>query len=188
MPALLAVVADVVYHTNKSSTIEPWRRLSSAERRTERQLKALERAGYRALHARAIPGSDAQIDHLVVGPTGVYAVDSERWDRRLPVRALSHRKLFHGPYNRKDRLDEARWEAAQAHELISAALGREITVRPSLAIYGPKIPWNVLTIRDVDVYTGQRLRKYLKRQPKILSQMDVARIAKVAENVLPPRY
>ena len=55
-----------------------------AERRTEAQLRKLERNGYRTLHARAIPGSEAQIDHLVVGPTGVYAVDSEKWDSGCP--------------------------------------------------------------------------------------------------------
>ena len=37
----------------------------------------------------AIPGTNSIIDHLVIGPGGVFAVDSERWDRRLPVRAAS---------------------------------------------------------------------------------------------------
>ena len=30
------------------------------------------------------------------GPAGIYAVDSEVWDRRLPVRATRGGRLFHG--------------------------------------------------------------------------------------------
>lgn len=186
--AVLAVIADAVYTTKTYSSVVAWRHLGASERRTERQLRGMRRNGYRALHARAIPGSDAQIDHLVVGPTGVYAVDSENWDKRMPLRAMSHRKLFLGPFNQKERLDEARWEADQAHELISSALGTDVEVRPSLAVFGPTVPWNVLTIRNVDVYTGQRMRKYLKKQDKVLTEDEIERIHKIANRVLPQRY
>ena len=66
---------------------------------------------------------------LVIGPSGVYAIDSEKWDKRLPVRTLSHRKLFHGPFNKKDRLDEARWEADQASKIISAQVGFQVPIQ-----------------------------------------------------------
>ncbi|GAA4558094.1 nuclease-related domain-containing protein [Planotetraspora kaengkrachanensis] len=186
--AILAAVADTVYRARTVSSIPAWRRASAAERRTEGQLKKLERSGYRTLHARAIPGSEAQIDHLVVGPTGVYAVDSEKWDRRLPVRVQSHRKLFHGPFNRKPRLDEARWEATQASDLISKALGREVTVVPSLAIYGPAIPWRILNIREVDVFSGSLVRKWITKRERSLTTAEVESIYRAADRVLPPRY
>jgi hypothetical protein len=191
--AVLTVIGDIVRRSRQHSSIEAWRKPSVAERRTERQLRGLEKAGYRTLHARAVPRdeegiSDGQIDHLVVGPTGVYAIDSEKWDRRLPVRALSHRKLFLGPFNKKERLDEARWEADQASKLISAELGYEVPVQPSLAIYGPAISWKVLMVRDVDVYSGGRARNYLRRRPKILTTTDIDRIYRAAERVLPPKY
>ncbi|MBX6382547.1 MAG: NERD domain-containing protein [Microbispora sp.] len=186
--AILACVADAVYRAKTVSSIPAWRRASAAERQTEAQLKKLERAGYKTLHARAIPGSEAQIDHLVVGPTGVYAVDSEKWDKRLPVRVQSHRKLFHGPFNQKPRLDEARWEAAQASDLISKALGREITVVPSLAIYGPPIPWRILNIRDVDVFSGGMVRKWITKRERSLTTAEIEAIYRAAERVLPARY
>ncbi|MGH3378741.1 MAG: nuclease-related domain-containing protein [Actinoallomurus sp.] len=191
--AILTVVADVVLKNRKESSVEAWRKPSVAERKTERQLRGMEKAGYRTLHARAVPRddegvSDGQIDHLVIGPTGVYAVDSEKWDKRLPVRAMSHRKLFLGPFNKKERLDEARWESEQASRLISGQLGYEVPVQPSLAIYGPAISWKVLMVREVDVYAGGRARNYLRRRPKILNGVDVNRIFDAAENVLPPKY
>jgi hypothetical protein len=191
--AVLSVIADVVRVSRTESSVEAWRKPSVAERKTERQLRGMEKAGYRTLHARAVPMddegvSDGQIDHLVIGPTGVYAVDSEKWDKRLPVRAMSHRKLFLGPFNKKERLDEARWESQQASKLISEKLGYEVPVQPSLAIYGPAISWKVLMVREVDVYSGGRARNYLRRRPKILTSVDIDRIYSAAERVLPPKY
>ncbi|GAA1547465.1 hypothetical protein GCM10009678_32550 [Actinomadura kijaniata] len=191
--ALLVVVVDVVRRARTSSSIAAWQKSSAAERRTEKQLKGLERNGYRVLHARAVPMddegvSDGRIDHLVIGPSGVYAIDSEKWDKRLPVRTLSHRKLFHGPFNKKDRLDEARWEAEQASRIIGAQVGFEVPVQASVAIYGPAIPWKVMRVRDVDVYAGNRARGYLRRRPKILTATDVERIYQAAEKSLPPNY
>ncbi|MFG1701427.1 nuclease-related domain-containing protein [Nonomuraea sp. NPDC049309] len=185
---VIAAIAEAIYRSRSNSSVPAWRRTSVAERRTEAQLRRLERNGYRTLHARAIPGSEAQIDHLVVGPTGVYAVDSEKWDRRLPVRVQMGKKLFHGPFDMKDRLSEAKWEASEASKLISEKLGHEISVVPSLAIYGPAVPWKIMTIRDVDVYEGHRARKWITKRERALTAAEIDRIYEIAAQVLPPRY
>lgn len=185
---VIAAIADAVYRARSSSTVPAWRRSSVAERRTEAQLRRLERGGYRTLHARAIPGSEAQIDHLVVGPTGVYAVDSEKWDKRLPVRVQQGKKLFHGPFDMKGRLKEASWEAQQASELISESFGRKVTVVPSLAIYGPPVPWKIMTIRGVDVYEGVRARRWITKRERALTDAEIDKIYEIAAQVLPPRY
>ncbi|WP_258572600.1 nuclease-related domain-containing protein [Actinomadura parmotrematis] len=191
--AILIVIADVVRKARTSSSVSAWQKSSAIERRTEKQLKGLERNGYRVLHARAVPMddegvSDGRIDHLVIGPSGVYAIDSEKWDKRLPVRTLSHRKLFHGPFNKKERLDEARWEADQASKIIGGQVGFEVPVQPSVAIYGPSIPWKVMRVRDVDVFSGNRARGYLRRRPRILTDTDVDQIYTAAVESLPPKY
>lgn len=185
---VVAAILEAVYRARSNSTVPAWRRASIAERRTEGQLRKLERSGYRTLHARAIPGSEAQIDHLVVGPTGVYAVDSEKWDKRLPVRVQMGKKLFHGPFDMKPRLTEARWEASQASELISKAYGREVSVVPSLAIYGPPVPWKIMTIRGVDVYEGARARKWITKRERALTDTEIDRLYDIAAQVLPARY
>jgi hypothetical protein len=185
---VIAAILEAVYRARSHSSVPAWRRASVAERRTEGQLRKLERNGYRTLHARAIPGSEAQIDHLVVGPTGVYAVDSEKWDKRLPVRVQMGKKLFHGPFDMKPRLTEAKWEASQASELISKAYGREVTVVPSLAIYGPPVPWKIMTIRGVDVYQGDRARKWITKRERALTGAEIDRLYEIAAQVLPARY
>jgi len=188
--AILAGIAHAFWRSGPVASIPPGVKLDRAQRVTQRKLARMERAGYRALHMRPIPGSDDIIDHLVVGPTGVYAIDSERWSKKLPIRTRNGKQLWVGPNSQKERLEHAKWEAGRAAELLSARLGRDIAVRPALAIYGPHIPWDIAVIREVDVFNGERLRKYLRRRSRIreiarLSREDVARIHEAADVVLP---
>jgi hypothetical protein len=188
--AVLAAIADAVYRSRTTASMPPGVHLTGAQKHTQRQLAHMERSGYRALHSRPIPGSREYIDHFVVGPTGAYAIDSESWDKKLPVRTKNARQLWHGPFSKKDRLDHARWEAKQASDRLSAELGTQIYVRPAMAVYGPQIPWTVATIRDVDVFSGGRLRKYLRRnagmkdRPK-LGAAEIEQVYAAAARVLP---
>jgi len=60
-----------------------WRRGAAGERRTARLLAPLERRGWAVLHDLAIPGSQANLDHLVIGPGGVVVIDSKQYRGRL---------------------------------------------------------------------------------------------------------
>ncbi len=188
--AVLAAIADTIYRSRTTASMPPGVRLTGAQKRTQRQLARMERSGYRALHSRPIPGSREFIDHFVVGPTGAYAIDSESWDKRLPIRTRNARQLYHGPFTKKDRLEHARWEAQQASDRLTSELGTPVHVRPVLAIYGPKVPWHIATIREVDVFDGDRLRRYLRRnaamrdRPK-LSAGEIEQIYAAAARVLP---
>jgi Nuclease-related domain len=48
-----------------------------------RLLDLLERQGWAVLHDLAVPGSRANIDHLVTGPAGVFVIDSQHYRGRL---------------------------------------------------------------------------------------------------------
>jgi Nuclease-related domain len=186
--AIVAIIADTIYRARKNYAGQI--RLTAAQRRTRRQLTKLGRAGYLAMHARPIPESQDQIDHLVVGPAGVFAIDSEDWDKRLAVRTKSGKQLWHGPFSKKDRLQHAQWEAQRAADLLSGAIGKPVIVRPAMAVYGPRIPWDVATIREVDVFSGPRLRKYLRRRARQgevrpLTDEEIERIFKAANEAFP---
>jgi hypothetical protein len=188
--AILAGIADTIYRSRTVGAVPQPGKLDRAQRSTQKQLARMQRAGYLAWHARPIPGSLEVIDHLVVGPTGVYAIDSEKWDKKMPIRTRNGKQLWHGPDSKKARLDHARWEAGQASERLSAALGKDIAVRPAMAVYGPSIPWDIATIREVDVFSGDRLRKYLRRRARTkglprLSRDEVREIYDAAGKVLP---
>jgi hypothetical protein len=186
--AVIAIIADTIYRARKGYAGKI--RLTAAQRRTRRQLNKLGRAGYRAMHARPIPESQDQIDHLVVGPAGVFAIDSEDWDKRLAVRTKKGTQLWHGPFSKKDRLQHAQWEAQRAADLLTGATGKPVSVRAAMAVYGPRIPWDVATIREVDVFSGPRLRKYLRRRARQgevrpLTDEEIERIFKAANEAFP---
>lgn len=189
--AAVVAVADTIYRSRTTAAVPAAVRDSSAQRRTRRRLRRLTRAGYHTLNGRAVPGSDCVIDHLVIGPAGVYAVDSERWDRRLPVRTTQGGQLYHGPFSQADRLKHARYEADEASRLVTQSLGRRLAVRPAMVIYGPTVPWTVARISGVDVFSGRRLRRYLRsearaRRAQRLNATDIERIHAAAALALPP--
>ena len=191
--AILAGIVDTIYRSRNASSYVNGRH-AGARKATSKQLVRMRRDGYFVLNDRPIPDSHEFIDHLVVGPTGVYAIDSEKWDPKLPIRTLNGKRLYVGPESQKERLEHAKWEAGQASEILSAALGTEIVVRPALAIYGPKVPWDIATIRDVDVFTGSTLRKYIKKRNRMrgknegvpsLTREEIRTIYDTAERTMP---
>jgi len=189
--AAVAVIADTLYYSRTRAVIPAAARVTSAQRRTRRRLARLGAAGYISLHKRMVPGTGTVIDHLVIGPAGVYAVDSQRWDRRLPVRATQGGQLFHGPFEQVTELQNALWHASQASRLIGEALGQQVAVRAAMVIYGPTVPWIVVKVSGVDVFCGRRLRKYLRREAcanrtRRLDERQIELVHAAAAQVLPP--
>jgi hypothetical protein len=86
-PAGVTVAAGLgwLLRFRNSPDIIAWRRSAVGERRTARLLAPLERRGWAVLHDLAIPNSQANIDHLVIGPGGVLAIDSKQYRGRLRV-------------------------------------------------------------------------------------------------------
>jgi Nuclease-related domain len=62
-----------------SEQVAAWQRGAQGERRTARLLDRLVRDGYVVFHDLAVPDSPANVDHLVIGPSGVFVIDSKQW-------------------------------------------------------------------------------------------------------------
>jgi Nuclease-related domain len=84
--ALLAVVLTWWrLRLRPSAAASIWRRQAAMQRRTAGVLGPLGAEGYLILHDLTLPGWPASLDHLVVGPTGVWLVESSQRRRRLAV-------------------------------------------------------------------------------------------------------
>jgi Nuclease-related domain len=66
------------FHPSASARF--WRRQAQVQRRTAGMLAQLEQEGWLVLHDIALPGWSASLDHLVIGQTGAWAIDS--WSPR----------------------------------------------------------------------------------------------------------
>ena len=93
---LAAITAGWTLRFRPSPDAVAWRRGTAGERRTARLLDPLQRHGWAVLHDLAIPGSRANIDHLLMGPGGVFVIDSKQYRGRVQLDGSG--RLWHGRY------------------------------------------------------------------------------------------
>jgi hypothetical protein len=149
-----------------------WRRGAAGERRTARLLAPLERHGWAVLHELAVPGSAANIDHLVIGAGGVVVIDSKQYRGRLQLDRDG--LLWHGRHLLISRLRRVRWEADQADEVLGIA---EIQVGAIVAVHGARVPWGHLEVDGVSVASARRVPDLLRALPPVLGPERVAWLA-----------
>jgi hypothetical protein len=149
-----------------------WRRGAIGECRTARLLSALERRGWAVLHDLAIPGTQANIDHLVIGPGGVVVIDTKQYRGRLWLD--SYGLLWHGRQLLVAALRKVRWEVDQADEILGDA---DVQVVAIMAVHGAKVPWGRLTADGVVVAPARQVPDLLQALPAILGPERVAWLA-----------
>jgi hypothetical protein len=137
-----------------------WRDGARGERATARRLQRLERHGYVVLHDLQVPGSRANLDHLAVGPAGVFVIDSKyyRGDLQLAVDGM----LWYGRYPLAQQLATAVWATLRVAEALQ--LPPEVPVVPLLVIHRAPVPWGGLTVAGVQVIPPSALADTLGRQ------------------------
>ncbi|HET6814219.1 MAG TPA: nuclease-related domain-containing protein, partial [Actinomycetota bacterium] len=155
-----------------SADTRAWRRGAAGERRTARLLAPLERHGWAVLHDLAIPGTQANIDHLVIGPGGVLVVDSKQYRGRL--RLDRHGMVWHGRQLLVSALRKVLWAADQADEVLGVA---EIQVAAVVAVHGASVPWGLLQADGVTILPARRLPGLLQAGPSRLGPERVAWLA-----------
>jgi hypothetical protein len=112
-----------------------WRRGAVGERRTARLLGPLERQGWVVLHDLAVPGSRANLDHLAIGPGGVFVIDSKLYRGRLQLDRSG--RLWHGRYPLAPAIRAVSFEADQAAQVLADPQ----VVVPIVAVHGAQVPW-----------------------------------------------
>jgi hypothetical protein len=148
------------------------RRGAVGERRTARRLAALERHGWAVLHDLAVPGSTANIDHLAIGPGGVFVIDSKQYRGRLQLDPTG--RLWHGRYPLAPTLRAVSFEADQAAQVLPDP---GVVVVPIVAVHGARVPWGNVVVDGVPVVTARRLPSMLRQLPAVLGPERVATVA-----------
>jgi hypothetical protein len=149
-----------------------WRRGAVGERRTARLLAPLERHSWAVLHDLAVPGSAANIDHLVIGPGGVVVIDTKQYRGRL--RLDGYGLLWHDRHLLVSALRKTLWEADQADEVLGVA---DVQVAAIMAVHGASVPWGRLHADGVSVVPARQVPDLLCALPAILGPERVAWLA-----------
>ncbi len=70
--------------TDEPQSTRAW---ATGARGEEKLAKALEGiAGMRVLHDRRVPGTRGNIDHIVIGPAGIFVVDTKNYQGKIEIR------------------------------------------------------------------------------------------------------
>jgi hypothetical protein len=171
-PATAALLAWLLRFRPSPATVA-WRRGAEGERRTARLLAPLERRGYQVVHDLAVPGSAANVDHLVVGPTGMFVIDSKRY--RGQLRYLGG-QLWHGGRTLDQTLQTLLWEATQVAEALG--FGPDLHIYPVLCVHLARLSWHrELLVDGISVLAAAALRPALQVIRQALTAEQVALVA-----------
>ena len=172
---LAAVAAGWGLRFRPSPDAIAWRRGAAGERRTARLLAALERHGWAVLHDLAVPGSQANIDHLVIGPGGVFVIDAKQYRGRLQLDPSG--RLWHGRYPLTPILRAVSFEADQAAQVLP---NPAVAVVPIVAVHGAQVPLGKVVVEGVPVVSARRVPSMLRALPAVLGPQRVAALAEQA--------
>ena len=131
--------------------------------------------GWHVFHDVPAGDDGATIDHLVIGPSGVFTISTKDLTGKVWVGAKS---ILHNR-RRTDFLPKASAEARQASRLLTSAVGRPVEVRGVLAILCDD--WTVKQ-RPADVYVDatRGAKDWMLRQPAVLRTHEVLELARAA--------
>jgi Nuclease-related domain len=161
-----------------SEQVTAWRRGAHGERHTARLLDRLTRDGYVVFHDLAVPGNtSANVDHLVIGSTGVFVIDSKQWTGSVHQGADGLAWHNHYPLDRT--LETVRWEA----ETVGRLLGTRAAAL--LCVHGAHVHGGGLHAHGVAIVPAGGLRDALG-QDRVLSDADVHLVAAAARLRLRP--
>jgi hypothetical protein len=160
-----------------SEQARTWQRGAHGERHTARLLDRLTRDGYVVFHDLAVPGSPANVDHLVIGPSGVFVIDSKQWSGS--VQQGTDGLAWHNHYPLDRALETVCWEA----QIVGRLLGTRI--HPLLCVHGAHVHGGGLHAQGVAIVPAHLLRGALGYD-RVLSDADVDRLATTAWTSLRP--
>ena len=145
-----------------------WRLGATGEIRVGAQLDELTQLDprWRALHSIPVGSRGSDIDHVVIGPGGVFTIntkhhpDARIWVAGDTVKVNGLRHAY---------IRNSRHEAERASRLLSDACGFNVPVTPLIVTVGA----SELTIKeppaDVHILSRRLLRRWLQRRPEVLT-------------------
>jgi hypothetical protein len=174
---VVAVLVGWRLRFHPSEQARTWQRGAQGERHTARLLDRLTGDGFVVFHDVAVPDSPANVDHLVIGPTGVFVIDSKQWTGS--VHQSGDGLVWHNHYRLDRALETVHWEAA--------ALGRllDTRIQPLLCVHGAHIDGGGVHTQGVAIVPAHLLRSALGYD-RVLSDPEVEVLAAMARVRLRP--
>jgi hypothetical protein len=148
-----------------SSAGRSWTRGAVGEEVVAGQLGRLELHGWTVLHDLPIGSHGANIDHLVLGPGGVFSINTKNFSGRTWIAGGTF--LVGGRHH--DHIPAAAREAARIERHLRRATGIDVSVTGLIVVLAPQV-----TVKrqpdDVQVLTRRTVVPWLRSKPTVLPQ------------------
>jgi hypothetical protein len=159
-----------------TSASQPWYSGAVGERSVGRRLARLGE-DWTVLHAVPVGRGSSDIDHVVIGPGGVFTLNTKRhagqsvWTAGTTFLVAGRKQ----PY-----LRNALHEAERASKLLSSAVGAPVQVHGALVVVDAK----TVTVKDkhpaVAVLEEHQVPRWLERRPPVLTREEVTALSAAA--------
>ena len=144
------------------------------------RLDKLDPQKWLVLHDIILSESGTNLDHLVVGPPGVFSLNTKHHPKK---KAVVTEKGFRLNGYRTNYLPVAASEAHKVARLLGTAFGHEVYVRPVIVVMGAELEVRSAP-SDVSVIRRRDLPKWFKKLPEIHTQPEVDELRRVATEPL----
>lgn len=142
------------------------------ELRVAEILEDLRSSGYRAFHD--LVGDGYNIDHVVVGPAGVFAIETKFRSGGGEIEFRNSEGLFVGGYpEEKDCLKQARGNAFEVSRIIKEHCRMNQWVKPLVVFVGDWTIKNDWRDTDAWVFSTDQIANYLDRQQPELLRREI---------------
>lgn len=155
-----------------------WYRGALGELHVAKLLKRLP-AGWIVLHAVPVGSGTSDIDHVIIGPGGVFTVNTKNHSGQR-VWVGGEQLLVNG--HRTNHIRDARYEASRATRLLSSGVGDSADVTPVIAIVDPgSLSFSRTRPHGILVVASSQLERTLLRCEPHLSDAAITALVARAE-------
>ena len=173
--AVCAVIYAVARIRSVLPTLRALRQARDGERVVGQYLDTLRERGYQVFHD--IVGTNFNVDHIVIGPGGIYTVETKTWSK--PV-GQSPKVWFNGEDINvdgtkidRDPVIQAKAQAKWIRELLAESTGRAFPARAVILFPGWFVEATHGAYKDVWVLNPKALPEFLKNERAQISPEDV---------------
>lgn len=155
-----------------------WYRDAVGEIRNAKALKNLG-PGFTLLHCAPTGNDNTDVDHLVIGVTGVFTVTTRN---HSGYRILVADDVLTVNTRRTNHIRDARFEAARATKLLDPKASEKVMVVPLIAIVDPRsLAFGPARPSDVVVVASSQLARTITRRKRVLDSETIDTLVARAE-------
>lgn len=151
------------------------RQARDGERVVGQFLERLREDGYQVFHD--VVGNGFNIDHLIIGRTGVYTIETKTWSKPIkgrPEIIFDGERVLAGKQSPdRDPIIQAKAQAGWIRALIQESAGKKTFVRPVVVFPGWFISASTGALKEIWVLEPKALPTFLSNEPERLSEEDV---------------